>query len=263
MNDRGSGVERQRAHFNNIAAQYTEGRKERNHQVVKELIWETGLRDVVFEFGDSPIKALEPMCGTGEGRELISKFITKDFEYHGFDYSEEIIAQGKAASPDASIWQADATTVELPEEAYDIVVILGGLHHVYASVDTVIARAARALKRNGYFINFEPTHGNRLFAEIREGIYERNRIFDAETERAFAVSELRSLFASAGFENIKATYSGLAAYVLYYNPYAFPMLNIGSEAAVRAIFAVDSLFIGNPIGRFLSFATFSVWRKKS
>lgn len=261
MNDQGTGVERQRAHFNGIAAQYAEGRKEKNHQVVKELIWKTGLHDVVFDFGSAPIRVLEPMCGMGEGRELISKFITGNFEYHGFDYSEEIIARSKSALPDACIWQANATTVDLPEEAYDLVVILGGLHHVYSQVDAVISRAARALKRGGYFINFEPTHGNRLFAKIREGIYEKNRIFDSETERAFAISELRSLFVRAGFQNIKATYPGLAAYVLYYNPYAFPMLNVGPEHAVRALFALDRLFIENPIGSFFSFATFSVWRK--
>ena len=54
---------------------------------------------------------------------------------------------------------------------------------------------------------------------------------------------------------------GLASYVLYYNPDAFPSLNLGGERAVRTAFALDRPFFRTPIGRFFSFATLSLWRR--
>lgn len=254
-------VARQQAHFDKVAADYVKGREERNHIVVKELIWREGLKDIAF--GLPPrFKALEPMCGVCEGRDLLRLGLAGDFDYSGFDYSGEIVAAAKARGQGVDVWQADATTVDLPQASYDVAVILGGLHHVPHAADAVMKKVAGALKPGGYFINFEPTDGNPLFRLARRIIYRRNRIFDAETERAFSLDELKGMMEGAGLERVRLIHAGLAAYTLYYNPYAFPLLNVGSEKTVRAIFALDRLFMRNPVGAFFSFATFSVWRKK-
>lgn len=253
-------VARQQAHFDSVAADYVKGRQERNHVVVKELIWREGLKGVSANL-PARLKVLEPMCGVCEGRDLVRAGLGGDFDYAGFDYSGEIVAAAKAQGAGVNVWQADATTVDLPPETYDVAVILGGLHHVPHAADIVMKKIGATLKRGGYFINFEPTDGNPLFRLARQVIYRRNRIFDAETERAFSLGELKAMMQGAGLEPVRLIHAGLAAYTLYYNPYAFPLLNIGSEKTVRAVFAIDRLFMTNPVGAFFSFATFSVWRK--
>lgn len=258
--DAAGAVDRQRDHFNRIASAYVVGRNERNHIVVKELIWREAVRGVKFDLPPR-FKVLEPMCGVGDGFHLVKRHIGADFDYAGFDYSDEIVKSAKAAMPDADIWQADATTVELKSSHYDVAVILGGPHHVPFHADKVVSSVCGALKPGGYFINFEPTSGNPLFAKARETIYRRNAIFDAETERAFTVRELTTLFDAAGMRPERVIFPGLAAYTLYYNPYAFPLLNIGTPPVVKAVFSADRLFLSNRIGKFFSFATFSVWRK--
>jgi hypothetical protein len=56
-------------------------------------------------------------------------------------------------------------------------------------------------------------------------------------------------------------YPGLAAYVLYYNPDAFPALNFGGPETVRRLFALERPFLRSAAARTLSFATLSLWRK--
>lgn len=256
----GNAIERQKKHFDSITDAYVEGRQNKNHIAIKKLIWEEVVKGVDLQLPER-FKVLEPMCGTGEGLDMISSCINDNFDYAGFDYSQEIVTKAKAAKPDANIWWADATSVDLPQDFYDIAIILGGLHHVPFHVSEVMTRVANSLKPNGYFINFEPTSGNPLFNLVREGIYRKNRIFDEQTERGFTVDELNTYCQDSGLSPVKTIYPGLAAYVMYYNPYAFPLLNIGSTKTVERIFALDRLFVNNNIGRFFSFATFSIWKR--
>ncbi len=119
---------------------------------------------------------------------------------------------------------------------------------------------AASLRPGGLLINLEPTHGNPLARMVRERIYRRNQLFDAETERAFSVEELDAMFVSAGLELAYRTYPGLLGYVLYYNPDAFPGLNLAGTRAVNMLFALERPLMATRIGRWLSFATLAVWR---
>jgi len=181
--------------------------------------------------------------------------------YTGFDYSDEIINHIKSTQPNLSISQADATTYQPEFQAHDIIILIGGLHHVPDHAPGVVAKMAEGLKPGGYFLNFEPTSGNRIFTVLRDMVYSRNDIFDEETERAFGVGELMSMFEAAGLRKHSVFFPGLLAYVLYYNPYAFPGLNIGGPASVKACFGLDRLFYRSFIGRIFSFATLSIWQK--
>ena len=68
-------------------------------------------------------------------------------------------------------------------------------------------------------------------------------------------------FKDAGYEKVDEVYPGLLAYVLYYNPDAFPALNIGGGSLVRLLFCLDRLFWTTWVGRKMSFATMSLWRR--
>ena len=253
-------IDRQREHFNSIAERYKTARKGTNHVLLKQLMWTHALGNI-DRFRGRHIDVVEPMCGFGDAKALVETYLSPDVAYSGYDYSDKVIDLLRQEKPDINCWQADATTYELPAAKYDVVAILGGLHHVPDHATNVVAQAAKALKPGGIFISLEPTFGNSLFRKVRETIYERNTLFDAMTERTFDVRELFGMFESTGLKPVKILHPGLLSYVLYYNPDAFPFLNLGGPAFVRAAFGIDKPFFESAIGRRLSFATLSIWER--
>jgi SAM-dependent methyltransferase len=255
-----TAIERQRTHFNGIAHRYESGRNEANHRQIKSLIWREALTCLAPLRGRK-IRMLEPMCGYGEGLGIVRTHTDLDLEYFGFDYSDVIVDDLSRSFTGGRIWQADVTHYRPETSFFDLIFLAGGLHHVPDNAGEVVRNLVGGLAPGGMFVSFEPTYGNRMFNAVREKIYETNDIFDEVTERAFSTAELRNMFVSAGLEEVKTFYPGLLAYIMYYNPYAFPMLNKGGVRLVDAVFAVDRLFMGNWVGRLFSFATVSIWRK--
>lgn len=259
-------IDRQVAHFDTIAATYRDARQHPNHLLLKALIWASALSGNQALRGlcqdrNGRIDVLEPMCGFADGRQILRHHTPAVLDYHGFDFSQRVIAMLRNDMPDADIWQQDVTKFTPQPASQDIVILLGGLHHVPDAAAAVVRRLAGALRPKGLFINFEPTSGNPLFSLVRQRIYQRNALFDEVTEHDFPVAELMRMFSDAGLRLVDALHPGLLAYVLYYNPDAFPLLNRGGAGMVRASYAVDRLFQRTPIGRALSFATLSIWQQ--
>lgn len=254
-------IERQRAHFDSIAAEYYEARRNSNHVLLKSLIWKE-----FFSRWPGPRRAdlevLEAMCGFAEGKDIIEAGLGVPIRYTGFDYSNEVVARSQKTRPELQITCADVTTFTTTKQ-YDVIMLLGGLHHVPDAAGDVVVRLATALKPGGYFISLEPTHGNLVFRLIRQTIYRRNALFDSETEQAFVTDRLFALFENAGLTLVDTMYPGLLSYVLYYNPDAFPLLNRGGERVVRAAFGVDRPLMRTGIGKILSFATLTLWQKSA
>lgn len=252
-------VARQTAHFDSVAETYRTSRQHRNHRALKDLMWREFFRgkDGLRTNG---LVVLEPMCGFADGREILATHLGGEIDYSGFDYSGAVIESLKRSHPDIAVTRQDVTRFETDRQ-YDIVILLGGLHHVPHAAADVVGRLARALKPGGYFISLEPTDGNPLFTMVRRWIYRRNALFDEETERSFTLAEYYGLFDKAGLRHIDSFYPGLLAYVLYYNPDAFPWLNIGGRGLVRAIWGLERPFRRGAIGRRLSFATLGLWQR--
>ena len=254
-------IERQRAHFDSIAAEYYEARRNSNHVLLKSLIWKE-----FFSRWPGPrrgdLDVLEAMCGFADGKDIIENGLGAPIRYTGFDYSSEVVARLQDARPELQVTCADVTNFT-PTKQYDIVMLLGGLHHVPDAAGDVVVRLAAALKPGGYFISLEPTHGNVVFRLIRQVIYRRNALFDSGTEQAFVTDRLFASFRSAGLTLVDTMYPGLLSYVLYYNPDAFPLLNWGGARAVRAAFTIDRPFMRTGIGKILSFATLTLWQKSA
>lgn len=252
-------LQRQREHFEAVSGRYFEARQHRNHLLLKQLIWDhflTGKQHILWEAAD----VLEAMCGYSEGKQILESRFPVRFTYSGFDYSRPLVDKARERFPDSRIFVADVTKLE-EDASCDLIVLIGGLHHVYRHTDDVLRRLHRALRPGGYFINFEPTHDNFAFRSIRERIYRRNSLFDADTERAFELSDLNAAYQQAGFVMEDQIYPGLASYVLYYNPDAFPQLNLGGERCVKMAFGLDRPFMRIGIGRYFSFATLSLLRR--
>jgi SAM-dependent methyltransferase len=256
MND----VERQRVHFEAVSDAYFHARQRETHLLLKRLLWDHALRPHGGLLAGPRPRVLEPMCGYGEGRRILEARYGPVFAYTGFDYSAPLVARAQERYPDAEIFHGDVTTFE-SAPAFDVVILIGGLHHVYARAADVLRRLAGALRPGGHLVNLEPTHDNPLFRRVRERVYRRNALFDDQTERGFALPELNALFRGAGLERVDQLYPGLLAYVLYYNPDAFPALDRGGPGLVRALFRMEAPLYRTALARRLSFATLTVLRR--
>lgn len=252
-------IEQQKLHFNSIAEEYFYARNGRKQEVLDDLIYAELFKGV--DYAGTDICVLEPMCGYGVGQTIIKKFFKeKNIEYVGFDYSEVIVEMAKKYNPDVNIYVQDVTTFTT-DRLYDIVIIIGGLHHVPSACDEVVKRINNSLKQGGFFINVEPTYNNWLFKKVCEWIYKKNPIFDEETEKRFSLKALNELYTKSGFKILKQIYPGLLAYLLWFNPDVFPFLNKGSEKLVKRVFSFDRLWMYTIVGKKLSVATFSVLEK--
>jgi len=210
---------------------------------------------------EQPIAVLDPMCGYADGKRILERHLGCKLHHTGLDYSSSVVDRLRTLDPGLDVRRADVTTFEPTPLSYDVIMLLGGLHHIPDAAPLVVGRLARALKPGGILISFEPTFGNLLVRRVRERIYARNSLFDARTERSFAVNELLRMFEAAALEPVDILFPGLISYILYYNPDAFPNLNIGGPRLVRLTFALDRLLFRAALGRWLSFATLSVWRR--
>ena len=255
-------TEQQRKHFNSIASVYIESRQHHNHLLLKDLLWKHFFDDKQHLASECR-RVLEPMCGLGEGYEILHRYVLAEgFYYHGVDYSENMIATARQRHPNLYFEWGDALAFSRDHADFDLVFLIGGLHHVYSRARDVVARLSLALRQGGYFLSFEPTHNCWLNRQVRRHIYAKNNLFDNETERGFEFKELERIFEEQGYAKVDEVYAGLLAYILYYNPDAFPALNRGSSWAVRFAFALDRIFWRNAVGRKLSFATITLWQRQ-
>jgi len=249
----------QKEHFESISQKYYESRQLKTHLLLKHLMWQYFFLNLDF-LKNNNMKVLEPMCGYAEGKAILEKHLNITFEYEGFDYSKPLIEKAKIIDPSLNIYLMDVTQFKA-DKRYDLIILLGGLHHIPQYASDVVENLSKALKPDGYFINLEPTHNNVLFKKIRNYIYNKNNLFDNDTEKAFELDNLNDIYTSNKLEIIKQIYPGLISYILYYNPDAFRYLNIGGCKMTKFFFEFDKPFFKNYIGRKLSFATLSLLKK--
>ena len=249
-----NSIEQQKDHFNNIALEYYLARQNPNSLMYKQLLWKH-----IFSFmppTQEVISVLEAMCGYAEGEDIVTSYYCPNINYTGFDYSEKLIDIVKQSNPEKNVFVQDVTTFR-PSSKYDLILIIGGLHHVPEYSEVVLKNLKEGLADNGCLINFEPTHGNRITKAIRSHIYRSNPIFDS-TEKDYSVDELNNIYSGAGFKITHQFYPGLLAYSLYYNPDAFPSLARISPIVLKVLFALEKPFYKTWIARFFSFATLTV-----
>jgi trans-aconitate methyltransferase len=148
------------------------------------------------------------MCGFCDAYEIISKKTAAAFKYEGFDYSEAMVELTKTNYPAINIWVQDITQFK-SKKKYDVIFVIGGLHHIYKYADSAVQNLFNSLKENGKIVIFEPVNNNWLLKKIREIIYKKNSFFDEETEKAFTTNELNNLFLSRNMKIEDTLFPGL------------------------------------------------------
>ena len=255
-----NSTKQQIEHFNLIASEYYEARQNPKLALLKSIIWEAAFKNEPWSELKPPLNVLEAMCGFADGYDILKAHLKTDFNYSGFDFSETMVRYASERNPSLRVFVCDVLNYR-EEGIYDIILLIGGLHHVYTFAEQAVSNLSKALKPGGFFINFEPTNNNLLLKCIRNFTYKRNKIFDTSTEKAFTTQELHTIAQKNHLKVIDELYPGLLAYVLWYNPDAFPFLNIGSLNCVSLLCNLERRIWRTSLARYFTFATLTIYRK--
>ncbi len=255
----------QRKHFNKIGDVYVKARGNKYHVAYQHAWWDEYFQWLLSSLPDkTKLRGMDAMCGNAEIA-IYLKSKNSQIEMDAFDYSDSMVKyarkQIKISGKEVNVWKDDILHFS-GKRKYDFVVILGGLHHMPDYTIDVMKNISKMLKPGGYFLNLEPTQNNPLMRWARKQIYKKNAIFEENTERAFELKDYNTLLRSSGYKIMKQSYPGLLGYILFYNPDAFPWLNIPIMWIVKLLVNLDISLGNSGFGKYLSFATWTLAKKK-
>lgn len=149
---------------------------------------------------------LEICCGSGENA-LFFLGKSVNCKIYGIDISKNAVDDFK------SCVGADAYEFDIQNEissldnCFDIIYVLGGMHHCTKNINGVLSNIHRMLKPNGLFIMHEPNSS--FFLEpIRRLWYSKDPLFDNDSENALNHDDLIKIGSSYGFEISSLKYIG-------------------------------------------------------
>ena len=158
---------------------------------------------------------LDAMCGSGQTTEYLLK---NGAEVTGLDISDVVVDAFKARWADCQAICRSLLDSNLPDNSYDCLVIVGGLHHIQPNVSSAVREIHRVLKPGGYFCFMEPHSGS--FPDlIRKFWYKHDRFF-SDNEAAIDVRALEEEFAPH-FAFKRMEYLGNVAFLLVLNSLIF------------------------------------------
>lgn len=244
--------QRQRAHFDLIAAQYDRHYSDESSQRYRErFIHAPMLGDIDL----SGLAALEAMCGSGQ---TTGYLLSRGATVTGLDISQRQIdlflnRWARCEGVCSSIFDTG-----FADASFDRVIVVLGLHHLHPHVEAAIDEIHRILKPGGYFCFLEP-HAGSLPDLIRRLWYKVDTLF-AENEGAIDLEQLESTNAHR-FEFVKTKYMGNIAYI-----FVLCSLILRIPLSLKRFYtplslAVESL-IGRVQGRRLSCLAICQWRRR-
>lgn len=156
------------------------------------------------------------------------------------------------------VW--DLTQPIAPQETYDAVLVMGGIHHLVADLPTAFANIARLLNPGGKLIMTEP-NADFVLEPLRKLWYRLDTAhFDADNEHALSHPRLAADH-GASFRPGSLRYIGGPAYFLLLQNWVLRIPNSTKKHLAPALMAGERLYHRLP-GR-LPFSTFlAVWHKR-
>ena len=208
----GDSERQQQEHYDNIAADYERHYSDEwSVEYRRRFIYEPMFAGLDL----SGMRVLDAMCGSGQ---TTSYLLTRGANVTGLDISNEVIQTFQARWSDAIAVKRSLLDSGLPDDAFDCVVVVGGLHHIHPNVKRAVREIHRVLKPGGHFCFMEP-HSGSLPDAVRRIWYRFDRFF-SDNEAAIDVALLEKDFNSQ-FELRQARYLGNLAFLLVLNSLIF------------------------------------------
>ena len=259
-------VELQREHYSKVADHYVTSRKESLAYSSFLGIWVNRLLQPWIKATDEENRQnqiiLDPMCGHGN---LAPYLLQYSPQIYLNDLSAEMLEQidDDIREKVVVIPPSDVADTGIKTESIDVVIISGGLHHVYPNLDNVLKELLRLLKPGGVLLFGEPSNEFFLVRMMRNFVYRHNKNFDAETEHAFRHRELIDALDTAGFESVEVKPFGSIGYLLMAQVGIIPILRKSKNRAFfKLLTNFDRMIESLPLLNRTCFAlTGSAWKK--
>lgn len=202
----------QQEHYDEIAADYeAHYSDEWSIEYRRRFIYEP-----MFEgLNLSGMKVLDAMCGSGQ---TTSYLLGRGAAVTGLDISKEVVETFRTRWSEAEVVQRSLLDSGLPENSFDYIVVVGGLHHIHPYVKQAMLEIHRVLKPGGYLCFFEPHSGS--FPDIIRRVWYRFDRFFEDNEASIDIPRLQRDFGDR-FELKKAEYLGNIAFLLVLNSLIF------------------------------------------
>ena len=242
----------QQQHYDEIAADYeTHYSDEWSLEYRRRFIY-----DPMFEGIDlSGMEVLDAMCGSGQ---TTSYLLTRGAKVTGLDISNETIDQFQARWREAKAVKCSLLDSGLPDNSFDCVSVVGGLHHIHPEMKAAVREIHRVLKPGGYFCFMEPHTGS--FPDVIRRVWYRFDRFFSDNEAAIDIARLQRDFADR-FTLRKAKYQGNVAFLLVLNSLIFRIPPRSKRFFAPSLLNVEPL-INKLQTKFTSCFVVAQWQKR-
>jgi SAM-dependent methyltransferase len=202
----------QQQHYDNIAADYeAHYSDEWSLEYRRRFIYEP-----MFEgLNLAGLNVLDAMSGSGQTTEYL---LAHGANVTGLDISNEVIEKFQARWTKAKAVNRSLLDSGLPNNAFDCVVIVGGLHHIHPNVKRALTELHRVLKPGGHLCFMEPHSGS--FPDLVRRVWYRFDSFFSDNEASIDIERLQQDF-QAQFELKRVKHLGNVAFLLVLNSLIF------------------------------------------
>jgi ubiquinone/menaquinone biosynthesis C-methylase UbiE len=180
---------------------------------------------------------LDAMCGPSG---IVSSFLKeKGAIVHALDLSKNVMQSYKKHHPGNTTYTASILNTGLPNNFFDVISIVGGLHHTHPYLEQAIKEVQRILKPNGYLVVFEPPSKS-LLNLIRIVWYKLDKKYFSEGEAAICISKLKKT--APNLTCLSEKYGGGPAYFLLYQSMITRMPKAIKIAIKTPLFFIETLY---------------------
>lgn len=158
---------------------------------------------------------LEAMCGSGQ---TTGHLLSRGARVTGLDVSPQQVSSFRRKWPHVEVRCASIFDSKIAAGSFDVVAIVGGLHHLHPKCALGISEIHRLLKPGGYFCFAEPHQGS-LPDALRKLWYKYDKLF-APNEASIDLEQLKAEFAGK-FKFPTEHYGGNLAYLFVLNSMIF------------------------------------------
>ena len=202
----------QQRHYDEISAEYEAHYSDfYSLEYRKRFIYEPMFQGLEL----AGMNVLDAMCGSGQTTEYL---LLQNAQVTGLDISNEVMDSFCKRWDNCDAIRRSLLASGLPDESFDCISIVGGLHHIHPHVTQAMEEIHRLLKPGGYFCFMEP-HSGSLPDLVRRFWYKHDHFF-SDNEASIDVQRLERKFKSH-FTFKKVRYLGNLAFLLVFNSLIF------------------------------------------